>query len=66
LFNGFIDFDFQKISSITVEQIRKTHKLLPRNLVQEIGDQYIKERKISQEQLKHFIELLAKNGILSD
>jgi predicted transposase/invertase (TIGR01784 family) len=64
LFNGFIDFN--RISPSMAEAIKTTQRLLPRNLVQEIGDQYIKERKISQEQLKHFIELLAKNGILSD
>jgi hypothetical protein len=34
--------------------------------VDEIWNHYIGEGKISQEQLEHFIKLLAENGILSD
>jgi hypothetical protein len=66
LLDGFIDFDFQKISPTAAKRIRDTEKLLPRNLVEEIGNHYIDEGKISREQLKTFIELLDDNEILSD
>jgi hypothetical protein len=66
LLDGFIDFDFRKISSTATKRIKDTGKLFPGNLVEEIGIRYIDEGKISQEQLEHFIKLLAENGILSD
>jgi hypothetical protein len=66
LFDGFIDFDFRKISPTAVKRIKDTDKLLPRNFVEKIGNQYIAEGKISQEQLAHFIKLLGKNEILFD
>jgi hypothetical protein len=64
LLDGFIDF--QKISPTAIKRIKDTGKLLPRNLVEEMGNHYIGEGKISREQLEHFIKLLAENGILSD
>ncbi|MDR0740362.1 MAG: hypothetical protein LBF34_01470 [Puniceicoccales bacterium] len=63
LLDGFIDF--QKIPPTAAKRIKETEKLLPRSLVEEVGSHYINEGKISQEQLKHFIELLRENGILA-
>jgi hypothetical protein len=64
LLDGFIDF--QKISPTAAKRIKDTGKLLPRDLVEEIGSRYIDEGKISQEQLESFIELLGENEILAD
>ncbi|MDR2371957.1 MAG: Rpn family recombination-promoting nuclease/putative transposase [Puniceicoccales bacterium] len=63
LLDGFIDF--QKIPPTAAKRIKETEKLLPRSFVEEVGNHYINEGKISQEQLEHFIELLRENGILA-
>jgi hypothetical protein len=66
LLDGFIDFDFRKIPSTAAKSIRDDGKLFPQDLVGELGANYVKEKKISQKQLKDFIELLKENGILVD
>jgi hypothetical protein len=66
LLDGFIDFDFRKISPTATKQIKDSGKLFPKNFAEEIGNRYIDEGKFSQEQLEHFIKLLVENGILSD
>jgi hypothetical protein len=66
LLDGFIDFDFQKIPTTAAKRIKDTEKLLPRNLVEEVGGNYINEGKIIQKQLEDFVKLLEENEILAD
>jgi hypothetical protein len=65
LLNSFIDFDFQKISPPAVKQIKKSGQLLPRNLVEEMGNDYVGEGKITGDQLAIFVECLKKQEVIS-
>jgi hypothetical protein len=64
LINVFIDFNM--ISPSVAREIKNSEKLLPRNLVEEVGGNYINEGKITRKQLEDFVKLLEENEILAD
>jgi hypothetical protein len=63
LLNGFIDF--HAISPTMTKHIKDSGKLLPRDSVEAIGNNYIDEEKITREKLDSFINQLESNGILT-
>jgi hypothetical protein len=63
LLDGFIDFG--QISQRVVLRVKNKRKVFSKNFVKELGNSYVKEKQITGKQLKSFIGVLGREGILS-